>query len=90
MSQPTHHRTLLEEPSGSSHTGPVPVFSRVDRKTKQRSAESFSQGKHGNISFLLTQESGSDLCEVALSFRREPSAIRFSRVKNKSLPGDEP
>lgn len=56
-----------------------------------RSVESFSQVKHGNTSFLLTQESGSHLCEVALTFRREPSAIRFSHVKHiKNLRGDDP
>lgn len=71
----------FSDDSGSSSTGPVPVFSHVERKTKQRSVESFGQVKHGNISFLLTQEFGSHLREVALIFRREPSAIRFTHVE---------
>lgn len=82
---PTHRRAPPEKPSGPhQRRSPVPVFNRVDRKAKQRPAESFGQGKHGNISFLLTQESGTDLREVACSFRREPSAIRFNRVKSQA------
>lgn len=53
----------------------------TEKLSRGRSVESFSQVKHGNISFLLTQESGSHLCEVALSFSREPPAIWFSRVR---------
>ncbi len=52
----------------------------TEKLSRGKSVKSFSQVKHGNISFLLTQESGSHLCEVALSFSREPPAIRFSRV----------
>ena len=43
---------------------------RTEKLSRGRSVESFSQVKHGNISFLLTQESGSHLCEVALSYSR--------------------
>lgn len=81
---PTHRWVVSERPSGPyQHRSPVPVFNRVDRKAKQRPAESSGQGKHGNISFLLTQESGTDLREVACSFRCEPSAIRFNSVKTQ-------
>lgn len=83
----------LSDDSGSSNTGPVPVCSHVERKTKQRSVESIGQVKHGNISFLLTQGFGSHLCEVALIFRRETPSVRFTHVeywKKKKLPGDEP
>lgn len=59
----------------------LPVFSHIGRKTKQRSVENPGQEKHGNISFLLTQEFGSHLREVALIFRRKPSAIRFTHVE---------
>lgn len=82
----------FSDDSGSSNTGPVPVFSHVERKTKQRSVESFGQVKHGNISFLLTQAFGSHLHEVALIFRRKPSAIRFTHVEfwGGGVPVDEP
>jgi len=64
-----HTTGVRWEVFGSSHTGQVPVLSHVDRKTSRaRSVERFSQVKHGNISFLLIQESGTHLCEVALSF----------------------
>lgn len=54
----------------------------TERLSRGRSVDSFSQVKHGNISFLLTQESGSHLCEVALSFSHEPLAIPFSCVRH--------
>lgn len=55
---------------------------RTEKLSRGRSVENFSQVKHGNISFLLTQESGSHLCKVALSFSREPPAFRFSHVRH--------
>lgn len=76
-----HITGSFSDDSGSSGTRPVPVFSHIERKTKQRSVENPGQEKHGNISFLLTQEFGSHLREVALIFRREPSAIRFAHVE---------
>lgn len=76
-----HITGCFSDDSGSSNTGPVPVFSHIQRKTKQRSVENPGQEKHGNISFLLTQEFGSHLCEVALIFRCKSSAIRFIHVE---------
>lgn len=76
-----HITGSFSDDSGSSSTGPVPVFSHIERKTKQRSVENPGQEKHGNISFLLTQEFGSHLREVALIFQHKPSAIRFTHVE---------
>lgn len=54
---------------------------RTEKLSRGRSDELVCQVKHGNISFLLTQESGSYLYEVAFLFSREPPAIRSSHVK---------
>lgn len=66
----------------------------LKEKAKQRSVKSFGQVKHGNISFLLTQEFGSHRHEVALIFRRKPSAIQFTHVEfwwgGGGIPVDEP
>lgn len=77
VSQWTHHRKHL----GRLWFLQYRSSTCVQRKTKQRSVENPGQEKHGNISFLLTQEFGSHLREVALIFRPEPSAIRFTHVE---------